>query len=114
MEGKFVCDVGCSHTTRQIIGAVWKVFYTTKSLNKDILRAMFDFEANINNKLLEKVGLGSIVNQYGTYEYQNAMEELRNDILLRMRTENLKTHLFSRSISKKEMLTAYIQYFVEE
>ena len=112
MMGKYIHDVGCNYNSRQIISAVWKVFETTKTPNKDILRAMFDRE--VNKKLIEKVDLSSIVNQYGTYEFLNAMEELRADLLLRMRSENLKTHLFNRSISKKERLTAYIQYFVED
>lgn len=72
------------------------------------------FNIEVNNKLIDKAGLSSIVSQYGKYEYLNAMEELRSDIVLRMRSENLKTHLFSRNISKKDRLTAYIQYFVEE
>ena len=72
------------------------------------------FDRELNKKLVEKVRLGPIVNNYGAYAFQNAMEELRMDILLRMRTESVKSHLFNRNIQKKDRLTAYIQYFVEK
>jgi hypothetical protein len=34
MEGKYVEEVGCSHTSRQIIAAVWKVFEKSKNPSK--------------------------------------------------------------------------------
>jgi len=52
--------------------------------------------------------------KYGSYEYLNAMDDLRMDIMFRMRSESLKQHLFGRNVQKKDRLTAYVQYFVEE
>ena len=72
------------------------------------------FNKEVNKKLIEKVGLGPILMKYGNYEYLNSMDDLRMDIVFRMRNESLKQHLFSRNIQKKERLTAYVQYFVEE
>jgi len=51
--------------------------------------------------------------KYGVLEYQNAMEELRLEIMFRMRGESLKSHLFNRVIQKKDRLAAYVQYFLE-
>lgn len=31
-----------------------------------------------------------------------------------MKAENLKSHMLDRTLSKKEMLAAYVQYFIEE
>ena len=112
MNGKFIEDIGCNYTSRQIISETWKIFERTKKTNKDLLKAMFDRQ--VNQKLINKAGLGYIFNKYGSYEYQNAMEELRTDMLLRMRTENLKSHLFNRNLKKRDHLSAYVQYFVEE
>jgi len=72
------------------------------------------FAKDVNKKLMEKVGLNSILMSYGNYEYLNAMEELRIDLLYKMRSESLKAHMFKRSIQRKERLVAYIQYFIEE
>lgn len=110
--GKYIEDIGCSHVSRQIITATWKIFETTKSYNKQILKAMFDKEPN--QKIIQKTGLGQIFREFGAYAFQNAMEELRLHIMLRMRSENLKSHMFNRTLSKKDILAAYVQYFIEE
>ena len=112
MVGKYIPDVGCSFTSRSIISEVWKVFEKTKNPNKEILKAMFNRE--VNQKTVEKAGLGSILKTYGSYEYTNAMEDLRVEMMFRMRSENLKSHMFGRNLQKKERLEAYVQYFVEE
>jgi hypothetical protein len=72
------------------------------------------FNKELNKKLIEKVGLGSILELHGSYEFLNAMEDLKLDLVFRMRSENLKTHLLDRNIQKRERLAAYVQYFVEE
>ena len=72
------------------------------------------FGKDVNKKLMEKVGLNSILMSYGNYEYLNAMDELRTDLLFKMRSESLKAHMFKRNIQRKERLVAYIQYFIEE
>ena len=72
------------------------------------------FNKEVNKKLMEKVGLGSVLSNYGSYEYLNAMDELRIDLLYKMRSESLRCHMFQRNIQKKERLVAYVQYFVEE
>ena len=112
MVGKFIEDIGCSHSSRKIITETWRVLEKVKCPSKELLKAMFDRE--LNKRLVEKVGLSSIVNSYGVYAFQSAMEELKMDLLLRMRSESVKSHLFNRSIQKKDRLAAYIQYFVEE
>lgn len=72
------------------------------------------FSKDINKKLMEKTGLNSILMVYGSYEYLSAMDELRTDLVFKMRSESLKAHMFKRSIKRKERLVAYIQYFIEE
>ena len=71
------------------------------------------FDKKVDKKILLRVGFADILTRFGSYEYLNAMEELRTDVLFKMRNENLKFHLLRRNISRRDRLTAYIQYFVE-
>lgn len=52
------------------------------------------FNKEVNRKLMDKVGLGSILSKYGSYEYLNAMDELRTDLMYTMRSESLRCHMF--------------------
>lgn len=72
------------------------------------------FNRDVNKKLMEKVGLSSVLSKYGSYEYLHAMDELRVDIMFKMRSENLKSHMLDRNLKKKDRLIAYAQYFVED
>lgn len=83
MVGKYIPEIGCNHTAKEIISEVWSVFESTRNPSKDILKAMFNKEVNLRQ--VEKVRLGSIVRDYGSYEFLNAMDDLRMDIVFRMR-----------------------------
>ena len=36
------------------------------------------------------------------------------DLMYKMRSESLRSHMFQRNLQKKDRLVAYVQYFVEE
>jgi hypothetical protein len=42
------------------------------------------------------------------------MEELKCDILLRLKESNIRSNLIKREITKKEVLLAYIQHFLHD
>jgi hypothetical protein len=112
MVTRHIGEIGTTHTIKTVIRETWKVFTAVKHPTKEILRAMFD--TAINRRLLEKVGLWSMVQRFDLSVYAEAMNELKLEILFRMRESCLLSHLSDRKIQKKERLGAYIQYFLND
>lgn len=112
MVTRHITEIGTTHAIKTVIRDTWKVFTAVKHPTKEILRAMFDNE--INRKLLEKVGLWSIAQKFDLSTYAEAMNELKLEILFRMRESCLLSHLSDRKIQKRERLGAYIQYFLAD
>ena len=42
------------------------------------------------------------------------MQELKDELVMRMKESNIRSNLIDRDIAKKDVLLAYIQHFIHE
>jgi lysophospholipid acyltransferase (LPLAT)-like uncharacterized protein len=70
--------------------------------NKEILKALFDEEINL--KLIKKYGFDNVVGSHGIEVFKEAVEAIKNEILYRMKSESIKSHLLDRRVRNKERL----------
>lgn len=112
MMGNHIENIGSHSYTRKIIKRVWSIFINIKNPNKEILKVMFN--KKLDYKSLKKLNMLDLVNDFGEKSYQDAMNDLKQEITMRMKGESIKSHLLDRNIKKKDRLAAYILYFIEE
>ena len=107
-----ITEIGSTFSKRAIIRQFWERLTKKSHPSKQTLKAMFDLDVNM--KLLKKEGLVETENQFNSKDIKEAMEELKCEILLRLKESNIRSNLIKREITKKEVLLAYIQHFLHD
>lgn len=107
-----ISEIGSTSFKRAIIRQFWERLTKKSHPTKQTLKAMFDLDVNI--KLLKKEGLVETENQFNSKDIKEAMEELKCEILMRLKESNIRSNLIKREITNKEVLLAYIQHFLHD
>ena len=78
-----ISEIGSTNSKKIIIRQFWERLTKKSRPTKQILRAMFSLDVNM--KFLKKEGLVETENQFNSTDIKEAMEELRFEILMRLR-----------------------------
>lgn len=109
---KYIKDIGSTASKRTIIQNIWLKLTKKKHPTKLTLKLIFDMEVNV--ELLKKEELIESATQFNCEEFREAMVELKEELIMRMKESTIRSNLIDRKIAKKDVLLAYIQHFLHE